>query len=120
MLRQENRLKKRKEFAYLYTSGKPVHLDHVTLVYLPTKKRKLKVGFSVSKKVGKAHTRNAVKRRLRVIVRDLISSLPDNFNMVIIAKAGIDKLSFSELKSEVLKVFNKSGLLKPLNDSKQN
>ena len=65
MLSSVNRLKKRKEFAYLYNHGNAKHTDNLTLVYLPTKSRALKVGFSVAKKIGKAHTRNFVKRRLR-------------------------------------------------------
>ena len=55
MLKDVNRLKKRKEFAYLYNNGTAKHSEHLTLVYLPTKHRPLKVGFSISKKIGKAH-----------------------------------------------------------------
>ena len=85
MLQSVNRLKKRKEFAYLYNNGTAKHTANLTLVYLPTKHRPLKVGFSVAKKIGKAHTRNLIKRRLREIVRGLIHTLPDNYNIAFIA-----------------------------------
>ena len=111
MLNSENRLRKRKEFAYLYNNGTAKHTNHLTLVYIPTKHRKLKIGFSVAKKIGKAHDRNFVKRRLRAIVRDIVPNLPDNYNVVIIAKAGIKDLSFAELKSQTNQLFAKSGLL---------
>ena len=111
MLKSENRLKKRKEFAYLHGHGTAKHTSNLTLVYLPTKYRKLKIGFSIAKKIGKAHTRNFVKRRLRAIVRELIPSLPDNYNMVIIARTGINTLSFADMKAQVLQLFNKAGFL---------
>ena len=112
MLKSENRLRKRKEFAYLYNNGVAKHTEHLTVVYLPTKHRALKIGFSVAKKIGKAHTRNLVKRRLRSIVRDIISVLPDNYNMVVIAKAGIENVTYDVLKKEAELLFSKTGLKK--------
>lgn len=112
MLKSENRLRKRKEFAYLYNNGSAKHTAHLTIVYLPTKHRTLKIGFSVAKKIGKAYMRNLVKRRLRDIVRDIVPSLPDNYNMVIIAKSGIETIPYSELKAETLSLIKKTGLHK--------
>ena len=116
MLKSENRLRKRKEFAYLYNNGTAKHTSHLTIVYLPTKHRKLKIGFSVAKKIGKAHTRNLIKRRLRDIVRNLVYRLPDDYNIVIIAKAGIEGIPYSDLKQETLDLLNKTGLLKNVDE----
>lgn len=110
MLKAVNRLKKRKEFAYLYNNGIAKHTSHLTMVYLTTKKRATKIGFSISKKVGKAHTRNLIKRRLRAIVREIVPSLPDEYNIVFIAKTGIENVSFSALKAEVNTLIHKSGI----------
>ena len=110
MLDKRNRLTKRKEFNYLYKNGRAQHTSHLTCVYLPTKHRSLKIGFTVTNKVGKAHLRNLIKRRLRAIVREFISTLPDNYNVVIIAKVGIDKITFAELRSEVYTLFERVNL----------
>ena len=110
MLRPINRLKKRKEFAYLYNNGKAVHTTHLTLVYLPTKYRPLKVGFSVAKKIGKAYIRNLVKRRLRACMRDIVPTLPNDYNIVIIAKTGVETLTFDNLRKELNTLVNKTGL----------
>ena len=112
MLNSENRLRKRKEFAYLYSNGTAKHTEHLTVVYLPTKHRALKIGFSVAKKIGKAHTRNFVKRRLRACVREFVPILPDNYNVVIIAKSGIETLEFAQIRKEVEILLNKTGLVK--------
>ena len=111
MLENINRLKKRKEFAYLYNNGTAKHTANLTIVYLPTKNRALKIGFSISKKIGKAHTRNLIKRRLRVIMRDMVSKLPDNYNMVIIAKVGVDGITFDALQRQVQVLLDKTGLV---------
>ena len=112
MLSSENRLKKRKEFAYLYNHGKALHTAHLTLVFLPTKSRKLKIGFSVAKKIGKAHTRNFIKRRLRALLRDFVPSMPDNYNVVFIAKSGIENITFQEMKTQIKYLLNKGEFLK--------
>ena len=112
MLKADNKLRKRKEFAYLYNNGTAKHTASLTLVFLPTRNRKLKIGFSISKKVGKAHTRNLIKRRLRVIVGEIVPCLPDNYNMVLICKVGADALSYADLRTQVNQVFAKTGLLK--------
>ncbi len=111
MLKSVNRLKKRKEFAYLYNNGTAKHTGHLTMVYLPTKKRATKIGFSVAKKIGKAHTRNLVKRRLRSIVKDIVPKLPDEYNIVFIAKSGAESIDFAKLQSEVNYLLSKSGLI---------
>lgn len=110
MLKAVNRLKKRKEFAYLYSNGTAKHTSHLTMVYLGVKKRDTKIGFSISKKVGKAHTRNLIKRRLRAIVREVVPTLPKNLNIVFIAKAGIEDVSYNSLRGEVQTLIQKAGL----------
>jgi ribonuclease P protein component len=55
-----------------------------------------RVGFTVPKKVGKAHERNLVKRRLRHLMRYRPDALA-RADLVIIARAGAAALSFDEL-----------------------
>ena len=112
MLDSINRLKKRKEFAYLYNNGSAKHSAHITIVYLPTKNRPLKVGFSVGKKIGKAHIRNLVKRRMRACVREFITRMVDNYNVVFICKNGIESVDFDTIKKEVDFLIAKAGLYK--------
>lgn len=112
MLEKENRLKKRKEFGYIYKKGKTVYSKYLMLVYVSTKLKDIRVGFSISKKIGKAHTRNLIKRRLRAIVFDLLkqNKLKTN-NYIFVANVGIDNLSFEELKNQVMYLLTKENLL---------
>jgi len=112
MLRSENRLKKRKEFNYIYKKGESFGSKFVALYCSNTPKRVKKVGFSVSKKIGKAYVRNKLKRQMRAIVREQIPNMQDNIAYIFVAKSGIETLSFIELKDCILNVLFKSGKLK--------
>ena len=70
------------------------------------------MGFSVSNKIGKSTVRNKVKRRLREIVRLNFSSIKGTHNLVIIAKDGIEKLSYKELENEVINLLKKANLFR--------
>lgn len=59
-----------------------------------------RVGFVVSKAVGPAVTRNRVKRRLRHIAREQISSLPGSAVLVIRALPAAADASYAELATD--------------------
>ncbi|MEE0777343.1 MAG: ribonuclease P protein component, partial [Bacillota bacterium] len=64
-MEDKNRLKKRKDFTKTYKRGKSANGRSVILCYRKTTKPYFRIGFTVSKKVGKAVVRNKVRRRLK-------------------------------------------------------
>ncbi len=112
MLDKANRLKKRKEFGYIYRNGESVYGKYVVACYTFNKFRKIKVGFAVSKKVGKAYMRNLVKRRMRAIVRENMTLMPIATNCVFIAKPNIAEAAWDDLKRDMLSVMSNIGLRK--------
>ena len=110
MLSKEYRLKKRKEFAYIYRVGDATHTKYLSLISTPTK-RNVRIGFSVSKKVGKAYMRNLIKRRLTEIIKKHLPNMDQHYNYVIVAKVGIADLTFSQLANDVELLLNRSGRL---------
>lgn len=111
MVKTENRLKKRKQFNYLFKHGKSVSVSSLTLVYLPCKAKDYKIGYSVSKKIGKAVVRNKTKRRLKEAFRKISDLVLNNYFYVIIPKVSILDLSFDEICSDVKLVFSKGKLI---------
>lgn len=63
-----------------------------------------KYGLTASKKVGGAVERNFAKRRLRVLIREILAqqSLPETY-YVIIARPEILRINFAQLKSDFQK-----------------
>ena len=108
MLKKTNRLTKRKEFGYIYKKGTTTFSNFIGLYCVPTNKKIARIGFSINKKIGKAHTRNLVKRRLSEIIRDILPNINSKFNYIFVAREGIDKLSFEDLKGQVLYLLKKA------------
>ena len=75
------------------------------------KGRDLKIGFSVSGKVGNAVTRNRVRRWLREDVRRLRFRMKCG-KYVFIARKGIADVPHEALTRELNKLLGKAGLLK--------
>ncbi|MDY5041354.1 MAG: ribonuclease P protein component [Eubacteriales bacterium] len=112
MLNEVNRLTKRKEFGYIYKHGKYCYNNYLTLMYVPTKLKQPRIGFSVSKKTGKAWLRNKTKRQLRDIVRKMIDSINPCYNYVFITKPEITTLDYNKIKEAVVDVLTKANLVK--------
>ena len=108
MLASENRLKKRKDFGYIYKNGESVYSKNFVLMHTVNKFKKIRIGFSVSKKVGKAYIRNKIKRQLRAIFRENISHVPPAKNYVIIAKPGVVDLTYAGMRDEILYILAKA------------
>ena len=101
-----HRLRKNKEFNFIYKKGERVSTEHFTLFVVKSKFNNYLIGFSVSKKLGKANVRNKLKRRLREIVRRDVDV--KNFqNYILLARNEAEKLPFNSLKDEIKKIFSK-------------
>ncbi|CAM3537113.1 MULTISPECIES: ribonuclease P protein component [Helicobacter] len=91
-------LNTKKDFDSVYKSQKKWHNSYFILFFKENQQRAEKrIGFSVSKKIGNAVCRNLVKRRLRNIYRDSMSSLK-NGDMILLAKVGLEKVEYKNLQ----------------------
>ena len=64
-----------------------------------------RVGLAVSKAVGNAVTRNAVKRRFRVLARKYESALPESCDIVLRAKPSAAHADFLSLEQQIAACF---------------
>ena len=71
----------------------------------------LKFGFTATKKIGNAVTRNRAKRRMRALVsrfvQEDINSFDNKSSYVLVAKASLNKALFINLYSEMQQCLNK-------------
>jgi ribonuclease P protein component len=108
-MERQYRLQKNRAFQYVYRRGHSVACRD--LVMLAAKGRELKVGFSVSKKVGNAVTRNRVKRRLRECFRPYLGDVKPGL-YIIVARPSAAEATFQSLQRDVRYLLKKQGALK--------
>ena len=103
-MQKQYRLQKNKAFQYVYHRGRSASCRD--LVLLVAKGRGLQVGFSVSKKVGNAVTRNKVKRRLRECFRPHLGDVKNGL-YVIVARPSAANATFVQLQRQVEELLKK-------------
>ena len=67
-----------------------------------------RIGFTATKKLGKAYIRNRTKRRLRAVVRDVYNTLAlPNVDYVLIGRFGTYSCAYEDLQRDVKWAFKK-------------
>lgn len=115
-MQKKYRLKNGKVFDYLHKRGHSFANKLLVLVYAPSK-YPLRVGFIVSKKVGKANVRNKTRRRLREAFRALIPYMKENHNFIVIARSECAEADFYQLSSALAHLLAKENLFEKEIDS---
>lgn len=108
-LRKSYRVKKEKDFQAIFNRRNNVANRRFIIYSLEKNQPHYRVGLSVSKKLGNAVTRNAIKRKLRHIVMEFDSNLQHD-DFVIIARKGVEELDYHELKKNLLHVLKLANL----------
>jgi ribonuclease P protein component len=103
MYPKENRLRKTKEFDRVYKKGQRFKSESFSIFRVSNNLDHSRFGIVVSKKIGKAHTRNLVKRRIREIIRLNLSSIPSGYDYSIITYKQIVELSYQSLQEELMR-----------------
>ena len=70
-----------------------------------------RVGITVSKKLGKAHVRNRVRRRIREVYRLNEEQFQPGWDIVVVARSKAVDAEFSRLTKSYLSLAGKAGLL---------
>lgn len=107
-MEQKNKIKKRKQFNYIFKSGQAVHSSSVTLVFTKGNNKDYKIGFSASKKVGNSVMRNRARRRMREAARKNEQILSPKICYIFIAKETTPNIDFEKLCKDFSFVINKA------------
>jgi ribonuclease P protein component len=109
MLPKRNRLTRSRDFGRIRRFGRSSRSQLMALYVLRTPSADLRVGFSVSKRIGKATIRNHVKRLMREAVRQELRSLRPGLDMVLIARPAAATATYREIESVTRHLLESSG-----------
>ena len=99
-------IKRKADFEKLRKKGRLLKNKYLILYILPQRKeKKLRAGFGIGKKTGKAFQRNKIRRVLKEILRKV--SVPYAIDVFIIVRHSILKAGFSDIKKELEKSLEK-------------
>lgn len=110
MLDKKNRLRKKKEFNFIYKKGTAFFCKYFTMYVVKTRYKEKKIGFTVSNKVGNSVVRHRIKRLMSEAVRLNLELLPVN-NYIFVAKPNSEKLSLAEVTDNFLYLLKKAELI---------
>ncbi|HZU11262.1 MAG TPA: ribonuclease P protein component [Chloroflexota bacterium] len=112
MLPKQHRLLRTRDFTRVRRRGRSAGDSLLVLYVLPVRSPDLRVGFSVSKRVGKAVTRNRVKRVMREIARRDLGKMRRGQDLVFIARPAAAQATYADLDASMARALGKTGALR--------
>lgn len=101
-----NRIKASDDFALAIKKGRAQRNQSYVIHYRPNEFNYVRVGISVSSKLGNAVVRNLVKRQIRSMCDSLIDYNSQSLDIVIVAKANFLNHSYDDNKQSLKELFN--------------
>jgi ribonuclease P protein component len=106
---KRTRLTDSPEFERVYRQGAACRGRLFSVHAFPNELGTPRLGLSVSRKVGNAVTRSAVRRRLREVFHSTLSEIPGNWDLVVSARPAAAEAALRELKEEFARALGKLG-----------
>ncbi len=104
-------IRKDSDFRKVYKHGKSFANKYLVMYILDNKSDFNRVGFSVSKKVGKATVRNKVKRRIRECFRlNCDGRMKKGYDLVFIARVSSKDTEYEDIEKSVKNLVKKAKL----------
>ena len=95
-------LKKNIDFQKVYKSGKSYANKYLVMYVLENGTDITRIGISVSKKVGNSIVRHRLARLIREAFRLSTECIPDGYDYVVVARAGLKDKGFFETKESMI------------------
>lgn len=111
-----NTLKKNREFQNIYNLGKKCFGNYSLIFFNKNNLDTCRFGFVASKKTGKAHCRNRIKRLFREYIRLNLEKISDNYDIILVGKKNlgdnINNIKYINIEKDLNKIFKIAKILK--------
>ena len=107
-------MENKKEYRYTYRIGKSVSCYLFSMIWAHNRSDSVKIGFSVSKKVGNSVQRNRAKRRLRECITPFLPIIKKGSNLIFIARPEVLTVPFADMQKQMQNVIRKAGLFEDI------
>lgn len=112
MLSKQHRIVQGDEYRHIARTGKRINGRYCLIHVAQTKVEAVaRFGFIITKTVGKAHTRNLIRRRYKALAHELVKQGFSEADVVVRVHPQSAVASFAELRADFLTLFDKAGLL---------
>lgn len=106
-------IKKDSDFRKVYQRGKSLADRNLVIYTMKNKSDKSRIGISISKKVGKAHERNRIRRCIKEAYRlNIDDKVLGGYDLVFIARINAADKDYRELEKSLKYICKKANIMK--------
>ncbi|MYB96439.1 ribonuclease P protein component [Candidatus Poribacteria bacterium] len=109
-MQDPEKLKKSWEFRRAYQKGNKYWNRYFVIYVLRNHFNRLRLGITVSKKVGKSVQRNRVKRLIRESFRELRTQVEVGYDIVVVGRTPACRLACQETQNALAQLFQKAAI----------
>lgn len=106
-LKPRERIKKKKDFLFLYRKGTRVRAKFFNIIYHENGCGFSRLAVVVSRKIGKAVVRNKIKRWVRELFRRNKELIPFPLDMLVVATRGVEGITWEDYQEEYFQAVRK-------------
>ena len=106
-------IKKDSDFRRVYQRGKSLAYRNLVIYIMKNKSDRSRIGISISKKVGKAHERNRIRRCIKEAYRlNIDDKVLGGYDLVFIARINAADKDYRELERSLKYICKKANIIK--------
>lgn len=111
-MEKKYRVRKNMEFKDIYKVGKNYWNRNLILYVKKNDLDVTRVGYTITKKIGNAVSRNKLRRKMKEIYRLNFHNVKEGYDLIFIAKKNIKDISYRELEGSMIHIMSLAKILK--------